>query len=378
MKLTQKILITAALALVLLITLWAGLKPKGYRFRNNATWLQRTCGIAIGPIGIAYSRDSLQWLRQNSQDTAFTIELSVEGAGLTANGCPYVLSFWDGTLPEPMMIGQWLNHLIVRVRDLNAQKGYREFGALHVFDRGKKQLIQIVSSRSQTVFYINGDRTGEPLSASILSKNGLRGRLILGNSALANSPWQGKFHGISMCKKELSPEEAALRFRQWDSLGRADLPPMAQAAHFFRFDETQGAIAHDCVANGFDLQIPRLFHIIKKRVLTGPWDDFQWDRSYLLDILVNLAGFIPLGFLMALFLSEIAGIQSRKKNLVLTVLVCFIISLCIELAQVYIPTRSSQLSDLVLNTLGGLLGGIFVKMKHTSARDPLGGLFKKQ
>ncbi len=38
MRFTRKIPLTATLALVLLITLVAGLKPKGYRFRNDVAW----------------------------------------------------------------------------------------------------------------------------------------------------------------------------------------------------------------------------------------------------------------------------------------------------------------------------------------------------
>jgi len=362
MKLTQKILITAALALVLLITLWAGLKPKGYRFRNDATWLQRTCGIAIGPIGIAYSRDSLQWLRQNSQDSGFTIEMSVKPYKYHRDGSPYILSFWDGASPAPLVVGQWLNHLIVRVRDMDALKKYREFGARNILEEGKSELIQIVSDQSKTSVYNNGKVVCDPIDMSIIPASGLQGRFILGSSATGGSLWSGEYFGIALYQRKLSSEEIALRFIRWDSLGRTILSPVTRAAHFFRFDETKGTIAHDCIANGFDLNVPPIFHIVKKQILTGPWDDFQWNRSYILDVTINLFGFFPLGFFMSLFLFEIGGIQSRKKNLVLTVFICFIISLCIELVQVYIPTRSSQLSDLVLNSLGGLLGGVLVKM----------------
>jgi glycopeptide antibiotics resistance protein len=95
-------------------------------------------------------------------------------------------------------------------------------------------------------------------------------------------------------------------------------------------------------------------------VLIGPWDDFQWTSSYFSDVIINLVGFIPLGFFMSLFLSKVAGIHFWKTNLLLTITICFIISLCIELIQVYLPTRSSQLSDLFLNTLGGGLGALLV------------------
>jgi hypothetical protein len=362
MKLPRKILIAFALAVILLITLLAGLKPKGYRFRNDATWGQLKGGIAIGPIGIAYSKDSLQWLRQNSPDSGFAIEMAVKPYKYHRGGSPYVLGFWDGASPAPLVVGQWLNHLIVRVRDMDAPKKYREFGARNILEGGKSELIQIVSDRLKTSVYSNGKMVCGPIDMSIIPASGIQGRFILGSSASGGSLWSGEYHGIALYRRKLSSDEAALRFRQWDSLGRTVLPPVTRAAHFFRFDESKGPIAHDCIAPGFDLQVPPFFHIIKKQILTGPWDDFQWNRSYFLDVVINLFGFMPIGFFMSLFLSEISGIHGRKKNLFITIAICFILSLCIELVQVYIPTRSSQLSDLFLNTIGGMLGGLLVIM----------------
>ena len=103
---------------------------------------------------------------------------------------------------------------------------------------------------------------------------------------------------------------------------------------------------------------------IKKQVLVGPWDDFQWNRGYLFDVIINLFGFVPLGLFLSLFLSSVVAIHSRKKNLLFTISICFVISLGIELAQVYIPTRDSQLSDLICNTLGGTIGGFLGTWKR--------------
>ena len=247
---------------------------------------------------------------------------------------------------------------------MHIRRGYREFDADSVLERGEKQLIQIVSARSKTAIFVNGIRTGDSLCANALPETGLRGRLVLGNSATAGEPWSGELYGIVLYQREMSAEEAAMRFGQWNSMGSKTLPIPVHATHFFPFNEAQGNIAHDCIASGFDLQIPKLFRIIKKQVLVGPWDDFQWSYSYFSDVLVNLFGFAPLGFFMSMFLFEVSAIPSRKKNILRTIFICFIISLCIELAQVYIPTRSSQLSDLICNTLGGAAGGFFAGLKR--------------
>jgi VanZ family protein len=218
----------------------------------------------------------------------------------------------------------------------------------------------MVSARSKTVIYVDGIRTSDSIFAPIFPDAGLRGRLILGNSATAGEPWSGELYGMAIYQRALSSKEIALRFSQWGLMGRASLPPATNAAHFFQFKEGGGRVARDCIANGFDLQIPHLFHIIKKQVLVGPWDDFSWSYSYFFDVAINLFGFMPLGFFMALFLFEVMQMRNWKRTLFLTVFICFCISLCIELIQVYIPTRDSQLSDLICNTIGGWIGGFLV------------------
>jgi VanZ like family/Concanavalin A-like lectin/glucanases superfamily len=365
MQLTGKIPSSVALGIVLLITLWAGLKPKGYRFRNDATWIQHHCGIAFGPIGIAYTKDSLEWTRQNSSDSGFSIELSVTANKMQNNHIANILGFWDVSSHGALTIGQWRNHLLIFARDAHAPQKYQIFGANTTLKAGEKKLIQIVSGQSETDIYVNGIRTGDVLSSSIVPNSGFHGRLILGNSETAGDPWLGELYGIALYKRKLLSEEITLRFHQWDSTGRTSLPQVIRAAHFFRFNETGGSVAHDCLSSGFDLQIPKYFHIIKKQVLVGPWDDFRWDKAYLADVIINLFGFIPLGFFLSLFLFEITAITSLKKNLLFTIIICFIISLSIELIQVYIPTRSSQLSDLFLNTLGGAIGGMLTRQLRT-------------
>jgi hypothetical protein len=362
MKLNRKIPVTAALLIVLLITLLAGLKPKGYRFRNDASWVRRNDGIVFGPIGIAFTRDSLQWMQPGARDSGFTIEMSLKTGKTHTGGIGNILSFWDGVSPDPLMVGQWKNHLIVRIRDSRSKRGYRECGAGGVLALGKKVLIHIVSTRAKTVVYCNGVITGDSVPASVIAPAGLRGQLVAGNSVTAGEPWTGEIGGMAIYNREISPAEAMCRFCQWDSSARMGLPPAVGAAHVYRFDEAGGTVARDRIAAGFDLHVPRIFHIIQKRVLVGPWDDFQWSRSYFSDVVINLFGFMPLGACIALFAFEIAAIPLGGKNMLLTVLGCFILSLCIELAQVYIPTRASQLSDLFLNTLGGGVGGLLTKM----------------
>jgi hypothetical protein len=372
MQLPQKLLISAFLAIALLCTLFAGLKPKGYRFRNDATWLQQGGGIALGPIGIAYSRDSIKWIDLKPGDSGTTIELALCPKKDKTNGITEIVGIWDNAMPQPLMISQWKSYLMISVRTSKSPARDREFDVDSALICGEKKLIQIVSTRSETTIFVNGVRKYHSLKTSGIIGPDLYGRLILGSSTIGDHQWSGEIYGIAMYRKAFSPGESALRFREWDSTGRTVLPPPVRAAHFFAFNEKNGVVAQDHIVPDIKLQIPQRFHIIKKQVLVGPWDDFRWNRSYFADIAVNLFGLMPLGFFLSLFFTNVAKVNSRIKNSFLTIAICFFVSLCIELIQVYIPTRCSQLSDLLCNTIGGGLGGLPAVRLFGNYKSPRG------
>lgn len=71
------------------------------------------------------------------------------------------------------------------------------------------------------------------------------------------------------------------------------------------------------------------------------------------DVGVNLLGYAPLGFLLAL-----SALRSRRVSWAVSaaVLSAFLLSLTMESLQSYLPTRVSSNVDLALNTLGAWLG----------------------
>ena len=76
---------------------------------------------------------------------------------------------------------------------------------------------------------------------------------------------------------------------------------------------------------------------------------------FLKDFVINLVGFIPLGFILSATFIELGG-TLKKRVILITVVLCFTISLIIEVVQGWMPSRSSQILDLMLNTGGSLIG----------------------
>lgn len=85
------------------------------------------------------------------------------------------------------------------------------------------------------------------------------------------------------------------------------------------------------------------------RFLTAPWPKY-WTGF---DVAINLAGYAPVGFLLAL-----SALRSGRVTWAVSVAVLSagLLSLCMETLQSYLPSRVPSNVDLTLNTLGAWLG----------------------
>ena len=82
-------------------------------------------------------------------------------------------------------------------------------------------------------------------------------------------------------------------------------------------------------------------------IRTGSWRLFLWN------VVGNVCVFVPLGiFLPILF--------ARCRNGLLTVLLTLELSLSVEFIQLVTKVGSFDVDDLLLNTIGGLCGFIFI------------------
>lgn len=72
------------------------------------------------------------------------------------------------------------------------------------------------------------------------------------------------------------------------------------------------------------------------------------------DVASNLFLYLPLGGLTALT-CQIAGLP-RKKTLVISVLVCSLTSLTVEITQIFLISRIASASDWLINSISGFIG----------------------
>ena len=95
--------------------------------------------------------------------------------------------------------------------------------------------------------------------------------------------------------------------------------------------------------------------VLEKKILAPPWNNYSFNISFIVDTIVNLIGFIPFGFILFATLIRVGG-AFEKHGVLMTVAFCFLVSLALEILQAWMPSRSSSMLDLVLNTLGGWMG----------------------
>jgi len=123
----------------------------------------------------------------------------------------------------------------------------------------------------------------------------------------------------------------------------------------YLFDEKKGTFVYNRGSTNSHLMIPETFTPLRRIVLSSPQDDFRWNLSYFRDVTINIVGFIPFGFFCAAFLCRVKRL--RISTIYLTVAIVGLgFSLAIELIQAYIPTRYSDLTDVICNILGTIMG----------------------
>jgi glycopeptide antibiotics resistance protein len=85
------------------------------------------------------------------------------------------------------------------------------------------------------------------------------------------------------------------------------------------------------------------------------------------DLLGNIAVFVPLGAALAVATVPKRAAtgeptRSATRRWLIIVAAGFLLSLSIELAQLTIPTRATDVDDVILNTLGTAIGALLVAL----------------
>lgn len=350
-RLSRNVLATCCLLTTICIY-YAGLKPFKFSAQSDVTWLQGESGLRFGENATVYTLTSFPGVGA-PEGGPCTLELWAEAESDDHRNT--LLAFYSPANSSNFRLEQSASDFLALrdLRDEHSRLRTQDVTIEHLFQERQPVFITLVSRQGRGVTaYVNGVVVKQD-SYFPFSLRDLHGQLILGTAPTHYATWSGKLLGLAVYDRELDPEQVSQNYRA--AIREKRLGPALGAAPLalFPFDEGSGNIVHNHGFAGVNLYVPRRFEVLHKPVLDNAVEEFHLSLGYFKDVLINVTGFIPFGFFCQ---SLFSYMMTRRKAIVLSVLLGVAISLSIELSQVFIPQRSSSMTDLLANTFGTILG----------------------
>jgi hypothetical protein len=339
--------------------LFFGLTPKDFSFSNKANWLTDKSGIRFSKYGIAYTHPSVSLSAEKlSESNGFTIEISLKPKSFHEEGFNFLFAIHAGNDRDQLLVGQYRSWVVIMNGDDYDHKRKTKRAAVNIASQNpQKTFLTITSGMEGSKVYVDGQLVHTQKDLILKLPKGDKPRFLFGNSVYGRHSWMGDVYGFAFYGKILNTQDIMIHFNKWSKdqnflFAKKDKPYI-----LYLFDEKSEVRAFDHGGGNNDLKVSSRMHILEKQILSPPWIGFELNKSSIQDILLNLVGFIPLGFILAATLSQ-NNVVFKQHAVLMTVVFCFIVSLTIEVLQAWMPSRSSQMMDLMLNTVGALIGAM--------------------
>jgi len=345
----------------------AGLNPRDLSRGNEVTWLPDGPGLRFDGHGLAYT-GTPGTRAAGGSPAGFTMLLDLrltETRG--GRGFEHVVTIFGGVTDSQLLIGQWKRSLIVTSgTDYDYRQRRPRLSANLEHGDGQWHLIAVTSGPAGSRLFLDGQEAAAMAERLTLPAEDGNFQLLVGNSVHGNQGWWGAIRAIALLPRVLDPAEIAAL-----TGGSGGTFPVArlQGEHpelLFLFGEGRGSRSADLGARALALHFPPDRVILVPEFFQPGFREARW-----LDVAVNLLGFVPFGFLGVLALRGAAqrrdpqvvqttgsGADGRARSLVVVVGAGVLLSACIEIAQAWMPMRSSSLLDLLLNSTGTLVGAL--------------------
>jgi VanZ like family/Concanavalin A-like lectin/glucanases superfamily len=350
---TLVVLCAAVLVGILTAGLWPFHSPK-----NQVAWIRGENGIELGRHGTLLSERDFT-LDKADESAGNSVEIWLQPAWSLGSGT--ILAFYNEGARRQFSMHQSNNYLGLQA-DLGSASSPDPARVAYLpstFQARRRLFITITTGPQGTTVYLNGTAS-RMFPAFRPDKEAFTGRLVLGDSPVETNNWRGLLLGLAIYNGELTATQVRNHYKSWTSKGQPDLGDEERPAAVYLFRERNGAVAHNQIASGTDLQIPKQYMVLDEVFLEPFWKEFYPTSSYWKSVLINVAGFIPFGFVFYAYV----GSRFRRSTL-LTILLGTAVSLTIEVFQTFLPTRDSGTTDLFTNTLGTGLGVVLYRWQPT-------------
>jgi hypothetical protein len=352
-------------AFVLCGILVAGLWPF-HAPRNAVTWSKNVNGLRFGNHGTVLSSGTL--MTSGAQDEGIS-SLEVWLQPGRVDDANTVLAFYSPNNYWQFSLHQ--DHTDLRLQ-LESHQPHRiatsRMYVDDVFSKGKLVFLTITSSTAAgTSVYVDGALVKRSPSVR-WSVVDFTGQLVFGTSAVVNDSWSGELRGLAIFNQELTTAQVLHHYETWTNLGGPGVTEKERAVALYLFDEHAGDVVHNQLSSGTNLHIPERYVILHEQFLEPPWKEFYAGWGYWKNVVINIGGFVPLGFFFNVYLSLI---RKTRANTLATIILGATVSLTIEVGQAYLPTRNSGMTDLITNTLGTSLGVVLYRWNPALIRKSL-------
>lgn len=334
--------------------LYIGLTPKDIFLANHVHWLSDPAGIHFDEYALAYTAPlPRSFVTEISQPRGFSIELALKPDSFRGR-FRLIALFYDGDDREQLLIGQWRSSIIVmNGDDYDYKRKIKRLSVKTSFEAPR--FITVTSNKAGTYIYVDGHlaKKRRELVLKIPKKNAAR--LVLANSVYGRNSYKGDIHGLAIYGRSLGAKEIATHFKEWSKDHHFAYASSHQPLALYCFDEQKGETAADHGSFSCHLNVPLRMKVLRPELFFQRFSEPRFDGGFIKDTLVNFLGFLAFGLVLAAFFIRRGGVF--KIQCVLFCLIAgFSLSLFIETAQAWMPTRSSDLLDLILNTIGAMVG----------------------
>ena len=335
---------------LLVFGLWPFHHPK-----NQVSWISGGDGLRLGRRATIVSDGPLK-IGSSGPNRACSVEVWLQPNRENDSGT--IVAFYDSSTGQVFSIRQELTDLVLQT-DRRGQLGERE-NVNRIFRTATPVFLTIASGDQGTAVYMNG-RFVQMLRDFRFTSDDLSRQLILGDSPFQPDGWSGKFFGLALYRTALSSTQAHRHYECRMQAGRLDGNDEAKEedglAALYPFSERSGDVARSAHSTAVELRIPERYSILDKTLLEAPWKAYRPTLDYWNDVAVNVLGFVPFGLFAAAFFSAIAPKHwPSGRAMFVAIAAGWAISLTIETMQVFLPTRDSDMTDVITNTIGTCIG----------------------
>lgn len=332
-----KLVLFASAMLILLCTLAFGLAPRGNFADEWVFWNKNSSQTRFGQFGLVTGDLSeLETLSELQSSLSFSFTLTPELP--KTNSFTILLQLNNDEDALPFIIGQWKTFFIVmQGMDFRNEKRAPRLIADLADHIGQSVNLKITVGALDNKLSINGNLQSSIDSLAYSLKKDAA-KISIGNSPDGKRGWRGNIEQLTIHLQD-GPDESDTLIRD------------------YAFNQDNLPLVYDIAKSKSHLLAPKPGRFPSPNILKQISIKQFLDGNLLTDFLLNIVGFIPLGFVTALLYWFTMKQPSFNSRLVVTALIFgFLVSIFIEYTQIFLPGRSSHLHDLLLNVAGQLSG----------------------